>query len=328
MNRRNFLKKSSSCGAHVLTLACFAPGLMRAAFATQQQERVVAEEKWGRLEKVHEGVWALISTPFTTRDFTTVCNGGIIQGDKGILAIESFMQPAGATWLAEQAERLTGKWPTDVVSTHFHADHTAGHRGYFKNDRRPRVWLTETTKNAAEKSFQQREMKENEFKNVSMVDEAQGVTIDLGNRHVKLVPRSGHTTSDVTVELIEPKVVWCGDLFFNRMFPNYTDAIPSRLNRYVDGILESADVTYVPGHGPIADLDALKKYKDFLAFVQESATAAFKAGKTIEEETADFKLPDSFSQWLVWSPENAKNAYAAWYRELKTQSSPEIKIDR
>ena len=317
MDRRDFLKTSTSCGAHMLGLSLFAPKMFQQVLSPQDKDDVVAEEKWGRLEKIHDGVFSLISTPFTTQDFTTVCNGGIIAGDKGVLAVESFMQPIGATWLAEQAKRLTGRWPTDIVSTHFHADHTGGHLGYYTENQKPRLWLTESTKDAAEASFVERKMKDNGFKNVELIDGEKGATIDLGNRQVNLVPRSGHTPSDVTVELVEPKVVWCGDLFFNQVFPNYGDAIPSRLREYSETIIEASDVVYVPGHGPIADLDSLKKYKEFLAWIENQATSAFKLGNEIEVVTKDFKLPDEFSEWLVWSPENAKKAYAAWFRELK-----------
>ena len=317
MNRRSFLSQSATCGAHVLTLACFAPNLLKNAFAAQDTDKVVVEEKWGRLEKVHEGVWALVSTPFETRDFTTVCNGGIIKGDKGVVVVESFNQKQGAVWMAEQAKRLAGSYPTDIVSTHYHGDHTGGHLGFYQDDRNPRLWLTESTKTAAEKSFKARKMEDNDFKNVVDIDSKEGATIDLGNRSVKLIPRSGHTASDVTIELVEPKVVWCGDLFFNRMFPNYTDAIPSQLNTYVDSIIEAKDVTYIPGHGPLADLEALKKYKMFLSHIEEKVTAAFKAGKSIKEETKDFKMIDSLSEWMVWSPNNATKAYEAWYRELE-----------
>lgn len=307
-------------------MAMFAPSAMRNIFAIQETDKVVANEKWGRLEKVHEGAWALISTPFGKKgDATTVCNGGIIQGEKGVLAIEAFMQRNGAKWMAEQAKKLTGRWPTDIVSTHFHADHTAGHRGYFPDDlakkMQPRMWLTKATKEAAEKSFKDRKMKGNEFKNVELVDGDKGTTLDLGNRKVKIVPRSGHTSSDVTIELVDPKIVWCGDLFFNRMFPNYSDATPSRLNTYVKQIGEAKDTIYVPGHGPIADHNAIRSYKNFLVWIEEQAREAHKNKVSIEKASADFKLDEQFKDWMVWSPQNAKRAYAAWFRELKKAKS-------
>lgn len=317
MRRRSFISNCLSCSAHVLGLAHFAPSMLRSAFNQQQERKVLAEEKWGRLEEISEGVLALISTPFDSRDFTTVCNGGLVVGDKGILAIESFMQPKGATWLAKQSKKLLGEWPTDVVSTHFHGDHTSGHKGYFVDGNKPKVWLTEFTRTSAEKSFAAQKMEGNDFENVSVIDTKKGAVVDLGNRKINLVNRSGHTNSDVTIEVVDPKVVWCGDLFFNRMFPNYGDAIPSRLEKYLDMITAEKEATYVPGHGPLADLAAMQQYKSLLQFVREAATKAFEAGDEIDASVKSFKLPDSLSKWIIWSPDNAKRAYTAWYRELK-----------
>lgn len=317
MHRRQFLTNTTACSAHLLSLAAFAPKLLANAMAPQEASKVVAEESFGRLEEVEKGVWALISTPFDKRDFTTVCNGGIIQGEKGVLAIESFMEPKGATWLAQKAKKLTGKWPTDVVSTHYHGDHSTGHSGYFVESQNPRMWLTESTRAAAEASFK-KGGNENNFKNVSTIAAKEDTEIDLGKRKVKLTPRSGHTSSDVTIEIEDPKVLWCGDLFFNRMFPNYGDAVPSKLKGFVESLIDQKDVSYVPGHGPIAGQPELKKYKSFLQFVEAEAGKAFKAGKPANESAKEFKLSKEFDQWFVWSPENAQRAFQAWYREWES----------
>ena len=313
MNRRDFLHRTGSCGAHLFALSCVTPNLVRSAFAAERNSRVVAEEAWGRLEQIDDGVWALISTPFTTKDFTTVCNGGIIAGDEGVLAVEAFASPKGAAWLAAQAEKLTGKRPTDVVSTHYHGDHTGGHRGYAEGGAPPRLWLTDSTRDAAAK----RSPDGDRFENVSPIDPSEGATIDLGNREARLVPRTGHTASDVTIELVEPRIVWCGDLFFNRTFPNYSDATPSLLQKYVAEILAAPDTRYVPGHGPLADAEALARYEAFLGYIGEIATAAFEAGKSPQEASEGFQLPARFEDWIVWSPQNAQRAFAAWRRELQ-----------
>ena len=121
----------------MLGMALFAPAMFQKVMAAQEKDRdnIVAEEKFARLEKIEEGVYAMVSTPSFKegKHFTTVCNGGIIAGDDGVLAIESFMRPEGARWLAEQAQKLVGKWPTNIVSTHYHGDHSSGHRGYFSD---------------------------------------------------------------------------------------------------------------------------------------------------------------------------------------------------
>lgn len=328
MHRRQFIQASGSCCAYIFGLAAFAPSLTRKVFAAQDDKNIVAKEKWGRLEKIEDGVWALISTPFDTRDFTTVCNGGIVAGEKGVLAIEAFMQDAGAKWLADQAEKLTGKRPTDVVCTHYHADHTAGHAGYATKDKRPNIWLTKTTQKAAEKSLAESGIESAKFEQVKLLSEKNPTEIDLGNRKINIVPRSGHTASDVSIEVVDPKIIWSGDLFFNRMFPNYKDAIPKRLNDYVGELLKLDGATIVPGHGPIADQTAVKSYQTFLSFVQSTAEEAFKAGKPAEEAAKDFKLPENLSEWVVWSPDVAENGYLSWYRQFEADKKSASKTNQ
>ena len=60
----------------------------------------------------------------------TVCNGGLVAGADRVVAIDAFLQPAGAAWLAGQAETLLGRPVTDVIVTHFHADHSGGLAGF------------------------------------------------------------------------------------------------------------------------------------------------------------------------------------------------------
>src|SRR3970040_1188070 len=100
LSRRVFLEQSSSCAAH-LALALALPASMRRRWTQQPAGRVVAREAFGSLEQVADGVWALISDPLSG-DRTTLANGGIIAGTDGVLAVEGFFQPAGATWLAER----------------------------------------------------------------------------------------------------------------------------------------------------------------------------------------------------------------------------------
>ena len=73
-------------------IAQFAPAAFRNVMQQSDDAReVLFTEKWGRVEKIQEGVWALVSTGFETKDFTTVCNGGIIAGDKGVLAVDCLL---------------------------------------------------------------------------------------------------------------------------------------------------------------------------------------------------------------------------------------------
>jgi glyoxylase-like metal-dependent hydrolase (beta-lactamase superfamily II) len=279
----------------------------------------VAQVAWGRIERVADGVWALISTPL--QDRTTLCNGGIIRGSAGVLVLESYAQPKGATWLAEQAKALTGRWPDDVVLTHYHGDHTAGIAGYGREDGAPHLRATQVTRELVRAQDAQRNEDPSSPRSkliagVTLIDGAAESVIDLGDRRVRIVPREGHTKSDITVELDEPSVVFCGDLVWNQMFPNYVDAVPSRLSRAVNGLTRSARTMYVPGHGPLAEPADLRRYVALLDSVEQGARAAKAKGQTAAEAAAEYRLPADIANWTLFSPRYPETAIGAWLREL------------
>ena len=99
LDRRRFLAESGSCAAHLALAATVMPRACACCGRHNRSACVVAREPFGALEKISDGVWALISTPLTG-DRTTLSNGGIIAGANAVLAIEGFNQPQGAAWLA------------------------------------------------------------------------------------------------------------------------------------------------------------------------------------------------------------------------------------
>ena len=306
--------------------------MTRKVFSIQDTDKVVAKENWGRIEKIAENTWAVVSTPFDDRDFTTVCNGGIIAGKDRVVAIESYMQPKGAGWVANWAKKLTGRWPTDIVVSHFHGDHSSGAPGFYKEGEEPRLWMTSATvanvtKNRKAAAAKQKAKTEQpEYPQASKLDADKTTTIDLGGRKIKLVPRQGHTTSDISVELVDPNIIFCGDLFFNRMIPNYGDALPVKLDASAKSLTRTSETIYVPGHGPVADNDDFLLYRAFLEFVGTSARDLYTAGKSADEAAKAFKLSDKFKDWYIFSDAVVPRAINAWFKEFK--NDPTIKSKR
>lgn len=326
-SRREFVATVGSCAAHLGLMSAAAPEWMRAAW-TRLSPRAAADgvtvavEPWGRLERVAEGVWAMVSTPLTG-DRTTLCNGGLVAGRNGVLMVEAFASDAGAKWMAAQALALTGRAPTHVLLTHYHSDHTGGIRGALEPGTpgggapagaSARLHATESTRalvterNAGAPSELLRD--------ATLVTAAETTTLDLGGRTVSLRPLDGHTVSDVAVKVEEENVVFCGDLVWNGMFPNYVDAVPSRLTRSVQALRDLRGATYVPGHGSVASPAEIERYLALLDSVEQAARLALDRGLTAEAAGADYRIPAELGEWVLFSPRYFERAIGAWMKEL------------
>jgi glyoxylase-like metal-dependent hydrolase (beta-lactamase superfamily II) len=316
ITRRQFIGQSTSCAAHLALVAAVTPRALRAAWTHSTVGSVVAREPFGTLERITDGVWALISTPLNG-DRTTVSNGGIIAGRNAVLAIEGFQQPAGAAWLAGKARELTGKWPTHIALTHYHADHANGVAGYLTPDQHPVVRATATTQSLVlEKNLPADAARTDAVRAAVLLSGAEPTTLDLGGRTVRVIPRLGHTTSDVSLELDDPSIVFAGDLLWNAMFPNFVDAIPTKLAASVRALRRSKPTVYVPGHGALAREPEYDRYVAMLDDVERAARDAHARGVTAADAGSAYKLPPSLGEWVLFSPAFFGRAFAAWYKEL------------
>ena len=136
LSRRGFLAASASCASYLAAAGPLLPVPALRRWGAPGRGRVVAQEPFARIEELGFGMYAIVSTPLNG-DYATVCNGGIIGGLTGTLVVEAFATHEGAEWAARMARELTGGWPTHVVVTHYHADHSAGAAGLGRGDGAP-----------------------------------------------------------------------------------------------------------------------------------------------------------------------------------------------
>jgi glyoxylase-like metal-dependent hydrolase (beta-lactamase superfamily II) len=320
ISRRDFLVSSGSCAAHLALAASVMPLAVRRGWAAPLGT-VVSREPFGNLERVADGVWALISTPLTG-DRRTISNGGLIVGRNAVLAIEGFNQPDGAQWLAGKARELTGRWPTHVAITHYHADHANGVAGYLVGNEHPELRATKRTRDlVVERNQPADPSRVAALDRVVFIGAEQPSSLDLGGRVVRVVPRRGHTESDVSIELDDPSIVFCGDLFWNAMFPNYVDAIPTQLAQSVRALRRPTDTVYVPGHGALGKQPDYDRYVAMLDEVERAARAAQAKGMTPAEGAAAFALPPSLGEWTLFNKAFFERAFTAWFRDLAVKPS-------
>lgn len=285
------------------------------------------------------GVWAIVS------DFgmpVTLSNGGVIAGKDKVVIVDGFNSPGGAAWVSKIAKQLTGRSATHVVITHYHFDHTDGLSGFYAGGPAPMVISTRKTRELLAKRgvtggdnplFK---APASPIPGLAMshapvvlpeavIDDASTpLTIDLGGKALTLRERSGHTPSDLTMEVDGggpggERVVFAGDLVFHKVFPVYLDAQSKALKKNLVELSEEngGKNIVVPGHGPIAsgaDLQGLIGVVDFIA---DYAAKARTGGMSSADAAAKFALPEALKDYTPGNPLFVKVAMDTMYEELR-----------
>jgi cyclase len=127
--------------------------------------------------------------------------------------------------------------------------------------------------------------------------------LTLNNEYIELgYFGPAHTDTDIYVQFALSEVLNVGDTFFNGMYP----FIDASTGGNIKGMIAAADHTLrmagpkakiVPGHGALADREALMKYRDMLVTVRERVEKLKRAGRTEKEAVAAKPTVDLDPAW-------------------------------
>ncbi len=324
-SRRTFIAGAGIAG--VSTVA--STSVFGAATTTKQNTKIIDEQSFARLEEIGDGVWAVLSTPVNASggfETTTLSNAGLIMGDDKVVVYDAFFRPEGASWLAEHAKTLTGRYPTHVIVSHLHADHCGGLAGFQRGSEGPEIIMTEVTRDLIFSTYGTGKPRENEIFGrppIRLVgptqiihNENEPIELDLGGRSITIDPLAGHTPSDLAVHISDADIIFASDLVWEGYFPNYVNAVPSKLVPSVRHLFKDSNKLMVSGHGGTAKAGDLGMYVELLEAIDKGAQEAHDAGLTAEEGGAKFVVPEATKNWIRFNPQYPIVAYNAWYREL------------
>ena len=275
----------------------------------------------------------LRTTPITTQklydDFHVLfgVGGNIIVsiGSNGVLIVDDQFPQMVPKYKATIGE-LGGGAINFAINTHWHFDHADGNQ----------VLGPEGTWLVAHENSRQMMTKNNVINLVSATREQPAypepalpvLTYDdamrfhfNGERIDLLHFGPAHTTGDTAVIFRGHRVVHMGDVYNNAGYP-FIDADNggslSGVIEFCSRVLAEIDSTYmiVPGHGPIADAEALADYVAMLTTIRDRMSALIESGATLEQvETA---RPTSEWDERKGDPESFLNrAYSSLSRERR-----------
>jgi glyoxylase-like metal-dependent hydrolase (beta-lactamase superfamily II) len=110
------------------------------------------------------------------------------------------------------------------------------------------------------------------------------VKVWIGGQEVQIFHVApGHTDGDSIVFFRNEKVLHMGDLLFNGTYPFIDAMAGGSAKGYIENIDYAiahvpSDTKVIAGHGPVGDIRALKRARDFLSDLRAEVEKAFRAG--------------------------------------------------
>jgi glyoxylase-like metal-dependent hydrolase (beta-lactamase superfamily II) len=207
-------------------------------------------------------------------------NIGVSVGDDGILLVDDQYAPL-APKIKEALKGISSKPVKFVLNTHHHPDHTGGNETF--GESAPIIAHTNVRKRL---QTREQPMVPAGLPVITFDDR---LSVHINGEELKAIHLPhGHTDGDLVVHFTESNVIHMGDDFFNGRLP-YIDlgsgGSVRSLIRNIDKVLAEVpnDVKVIPGHGPLATTDDLRKYVAMLKDAVGIVEAGIKAGKTLDQ---------------------------------------------
>lgn len=268
----------------------FAASLMLAAAPA-----TFAQQDWSRVEiksaKVAGNVYMLQGAGG---------NIGVSVGADGILIVDDQYAPLADKIKAALKTLGEGKLKF-VLNTHWHGDHTGGNAAF--GPEAPVIAHTNVRKRLAEgMNVTGRTVQPAPKEALPVITFDHNVSVHFNGEEIRALhfPR-GHTDGDAVIFFPAANVVHMGDLFFNGMFPFVDIDSGGDVEGYIKNVGEvlaklPAGAKIIPGHGPLATAEDLKRSHDMMLKTTDIVRKKMAAGKTLDQIKAE-GLPEEWKSW-------------------------------
>jgi cyclase len=235
------------------------------------------------LKQVGPSVYAAIDGP----EHKAGSNAGFVIGDDAVLVIDSFFNLGAARALLAEIHLLTPKPIRYLVNTHYHLDHTGGDQALrdagaiIIAHRNVRGWVR--TENVHLLGAQLTPAFRAQIVALPLPDLTtdKDLTVWLGLRKVVVRTVLGHTGGDLSIYVPDAKVLFTGDLLWRKIPPNLIDGSVkewSATDADLEAMPDAAQITFVPGHGDVANLGDVKDFRAYLTDLKRLVTEGRRSG--------------------------------------------------
>jgi len=206
-------------------------------------------------------------------------NSGLLVTDSAVVVIDTKLG-SNAEELYKLAKSKAGKKKIIAINTHYHGDHVNGNQFYKGCD----LYI-----GAYDRTFLLGDMGAEKMPNHFVTD---SLILNLGNETVCLYNLGqGHTMNDMVVLLKNRKVLFTGDLIFNRINPFLKRESSASVDKWIgtlDRMLKLPGIgMVVPGHGQTGDINMIESMRTYFLDMKEAAANPSRE-KELKEKYKDW----------------------------------------
>ena len=227
-------------------------------------------------------------------------------GDQGVLIVDDQF-PGMVPKIQATIRELGGGDIDFAINTHWHFDHADGNLvlgpegTWLVSQENSRDWLTRD--NVINLVTQTREQPAYPADALPSITFERHMRFHFNGEPIDLLHFGpAHTAGDAAVIFRNHNAVHMGDVFNNAGYP-FVDADNggslAGMIAFCQGVLDAidADTVVVPGHGPIADRQALQDYVDMLSTIHDRIEAMISDGASLDQVVAAELTTEWDEQW-------------------------------
>lgn len=241
-------------------------------------------------------------------------NTAVFLSEKGVVLVDTKL-PGNGPGILDKVKSVTNKPVTMIINTHTHGDHVGSNDAFTGA---VEFVAHENCKASMEKmpAFQSEAGK----KFLPGKTYKDKLTLLSGKDKIELHHYGpGHTNGDTFVVFTGLGTMHSGDLFAMKGMPlidttNGGSALeyPRTLGKAAAGI-KGVD-TVIPGHSAVTDFKSFVEFSEFMRDVVAAASAAKKAGKSVDDATTTLNLPEKYKSYNMG---RLKDDLTKLYAEVK-----------
>jgi len=256
------------------------------------------------MSEVGDGIFAYVqgNGPYGNAGFS---NAGLVVGPDYCVVIDTLGTSSMHDGFLQSIRRVTNKPVGLVLITHHHVDHVLGVHRFMPVrvvcHRQCRAHILADRDTMVNRWRTMRPLLAPDLPDMPVIvpdmtfDDR--ISIHLGDRELIFFhPGTAHTDGDAVLLIPDAKLVFAGDLFFNRVCPA---AFQGNIDGWIDAVekMLALDVTtIVPGHGPVAGKDALRDMLRYLVIIRDGSRLAHARGLDVKAAAQSLELGD-FARW-------------------------------